>query len=69
MIAPKGLTAAQVAYWEEVMRRINESPEMHALAEKHQWDLEYMGAAETRKFMEADYARQKRLMSYMGVAK
>jgi putative tricarboxylic transport membrane protein len=69
MIAPKGLTPAQIAYWEEVMRRIIESPEMRALADKHQWDLDYMGAAETRKFMEADYAKQKRLMSYMGAVK
>jgi putative tricarboxylic transport membrane protein len=69
MIAPKGLTAAQIKYWEEVMRSVNESPEMRAVAEKQQWDLDYLGAAETRKFMEEDYARLKRLMAFMGVIK
>ena len=69
IIAPKGLTAAQIAYWESVMRRIAESPEMRALAEKQQWDLDFKGAAETRKFMEDDYAHQKRLVNYMGSAK
>jgi len=69
MIAPKGLTAPQIAYWEGVMKRVGESAEMRALAEKHQWDLEFLGAAESRKMMEADYAQLKRLMTFMGILK
>jgi len=69
IIAAKGLTPAQIAFWEDVMRRVAQSPEMRAMAEKHQWDLEFMGAAETRKDMEADYERLKRVMTFMGIVK
>jgi putative tricarboxylic transport membrane protein len=68
-IAAKGLTDTQLAYWENVMRRVAESAEMRAVAEKQQWDIEYKDAAQTRKFLETDYARQKRLMTYMGMTR
>jgi len=69
IIAAKSLTPAQIVFWEGVMRRVAQSPEMRAMAEKHQWDLEFMGAAETRKDMEADYERLKRVMTFMGIVK
>jgi putative tricarboxylic transport membrane protein len=69
IIAAKSLTPAQVAYWEEVMRRVAQSPEMRSMAEKRQWELDFAGAAETRKEMEADYSRLKRVMTFMGIVK
>lgn len=69
VIAPKGLTPAQIAYWETVLRRVTESAEFHAVAQKNEWDVEFRNAEETRKMMEADYARLKRVMSYMGITK
>ncbi len=68
IIAAKNLTPEQVAYWESVMRRVAESAEMRAMAEKRQWDLNYLNAAETRKEMERDYGRLKRVMTFMGAA-
>lgn len=69
VIAPKGLTPAQIAFWEGVMRRVVESEEFRKIAEKHQWDVTFRGAAEARKFMEDDYAQWKRVMTYMGIVK
>ncbi len=69
IIAPKGLTPEQIAYWEGVMRRIVDSEEFRKNAERHQWDVTFRGAAEARKFMEDDYAQWKRVMTYMGVVK
>lgn len=69
VIAPKGITPAQVAYWEDVMRRVTESEEFHKVAEKHQWDISFRGAADARKFMDAEYAQFKRVMTFMGVVK
>ncbi len=69
IIAAKNLTPAQLAYWEGLMRRIANSAELRAMAEKHQWDLEFQDAAQTRKDMEADYERLKRVMQFMGMVK
>ncbi len=69
IVAAKNLTPAQIAFWEGVMRRVATSAEMRAMAEKHQWDLEYMSAADTRKDLESDYERLKRVMTFMGIVK
>jgi putative tricarboxylic transport membrane protein len=69
IIAAKNLTPAQIAYWEGVMRRVATSAEMRAMADKQQWDLEYLSAADTRKDLEADYERLKRVMAFMGIVK
>jgi putative tricarboxylic transport membrane protein len=69
IIAAKNLTPAQIAFWEGVMRRVATSAEMRAIADKQQWDLEYMNAADTRKDLEADYERLKRVMAFMGIVK
>ena len=69
MIAPKDITAAQIIYWEGVLRRVTESEEFRRIAERNQWDVAFRDAAQTRKFMEADYAQMKRVMTYLGVVK
>jgi putative tricarboxylic transport membrane protein len=69
MIAPQDITPAQIAYWENVMRRVTESEELRKIAERHEWEVTFKGAAETRKFMEADYARQKQIMTLLGLVK
>ena len=69
VIAPKDLTPAQVAFWEGVMQRIVETEDFRKMAEKLQWVVTYRNAAETRKFMEEEYAQMKRLMTFMGIIK
>jgi putative tricarboxylic transport membrane protein len=67
VIAPKDITAAQTAYWEDVMRKVVHSDDFKKAAEKYQWDVDFKGAAETRKLMEEEYARTKGVMSYLGL--
>jgi putative tricarboxylic transport membrane protein len=69
IIGAKNLTPAQLAYWEGVMRRLAHSAELRAMADKQQWDLDFTSAAQTRKEMEADYERLKRVMHFMGMVK
>ena len=69
MIAPPDISAAQVAYWENVMRRVTASEELRKIAEHHEWEVSFKGAAETRKFMEQDYARMKQVMAVLGLVK
>jgi putative tricarboxylic transport membrane protein len=69
VIASGGITAAQVSYWESVLRRVTDSDEFRRVAEKNQWEIAFKDSAQTRKAMEADYAQMKRVMAYLGVVK
>lgn len=67
LIAPKDITPAQVAYWEDVMRKVVNSDDFKKAAEKHQWDVDFKGAAETRKHFDEEYAATRKVMTYLGL--
>ena len=69
VIAPKGITPAQINYWEEVLRKVTESEEYKKAAAKNQWDAGFKGAAETRKLMAAEYEQTRSVMTYLGIVK
>jgi putative tricarboxylic transport membrane protein len=69
VVAPPGLSPAQVEYWESVLRRVSESREFREAGERHLYDMRFMGAAEARKFMEAEEAQQKEIMALLGLIK
>ena len=67
MIAPRDVTPAQVAYWEDVLRKVVQSEDFKKAAEKNQWDVDFKGAAETRKHFDEEYAATKKVMTYLGL--
>lgn len=67
VMAPKGITAAQIAFWEDVMRKSAQSQEIIAYAEQNQWILEFKGAAETRKWLDDESAALKTTMGALGL--
>jgi putative tricarboxylic transport membrane protein len=69
VMGPKGLSDAQVAYWERTLRRMSESAEWKQDLEKNFWTPEFMGAREMRQFMERDYAAVKAFLGELGLAR
>ena len=69
VMAPKGITPAQVAFWEEVMRKTAASDEIRQYAEQYQWLLEFKGAAETKKWLDEEFAALKVIMTELGLVK
>jgi len=69
VMAPKGITPAQVAFWEEVMRKTAASDEIRQYAEQYQWLLEFKGAAETKKWLDEEYAALTVIMTELGLVK
>ena len=69
VIAPKGLTPAQIAFWEEVMRRTAQSDEILQYAEKNLWLVEFKGSAETRKWLDEEAAALKLIMTELGLVR
>jgi putative tricarboxylic transport membrane protein len=69
ILAPKGITAAQIAYWEGIMYKVAASDEFRKSAERVQGEAIFRNAAETRKQMAAEYGQAKSVMMYLGLIK
>jgi putative tricarboxylic transport membrane protein len=69
IIGAKGIIAEQVAFWDNVFRRMTASEDFRVYAEQNQWDASYKGADESRRFMAAQYDELKGVMTYLGLTK
>jgi putative tricarboxylic transport membrane protein len=69
VMAPKGITPAQIAFWEDVMRKTAQSDEILQYAEKNLWLVEFKGAAETRKWLDDEFAALKVIMTELGLVR
>ena len=69
VMGPKGMSADQIAYWEEILRKVAQSEALREYADKNQWLLEFKGAADTRKWLDEEYALLKVAMTELGLAR
>jgi putative tricarboxylic transport membrane protein len=69
LIGTKGLTAAQVAYWEDVAKRVTENPQFRKFAESGDLEPKFMGSVEVRKWLGAQYDDMKAIMLSLGYTK
>ena len=69
IVAPRGISPAQIAFWEEVMRRTAQSDEILQYAEKNLWLVEFKGSAETRKWLDEEAAALKVIMTELGLVR
>lgn len=69
VFGPKGLTPAQVAYWEGVLRKAAESRDWKADLEKNFWSDHFVTGVELRKNIEQEYAATKTVLADLGLAK
>jgi putative tricarboxylic transport membrane protein len=69
MVGPKGMSPAQIAYWEQALLRFVGSDEWKKELEKNFWQSEYMRSAETRKFLDQDNAEVRTFLTELGLAK
>lgn len=69
IVAPKGLSAEQVAYWENVLRKATEAPEWKANIEKNFWSNDFVTSAQFSKDIDKDYNDMKSVLVDLGLAK
>lgn len=69
IIGPKGLSAAQIAYWEDVLSRAVATDEWKAILEKQFWDGHFLRSRDFGKHMESEYAQTKVIMTELGLVK
>lgn len=66
---PKGLSPAQVDYWEGIFQRLMATPEWQKEIESAYGVSQFMGSAKTRQFMERDHAAEKAFLTELGLVK
>jgi len=69
IVGPKGLTAAQVAFWENALRRAAQSAEWKTELERNYWSDDFVTSAQFRKDLEKDYNDMKAVLVDLGLAR
>lgn len=69
LIGPPNMTPAQIAYWDNVMKQLTQTDAWKKELADNNWDNEYRNAAETRKYMDADYAELKAFLTELELTK
>jgi len=68
-IGAKGLTAAQLRYWDGVFAKLAASPEWQKELAANEWQGSYMTSAETRRFLDARYNEYQKILAELKLAR
>lgn len=69
VVGPKGLSAAQIAYWDQALAAMVKTSEWQQAVQKYQWEDEYLDSAATLKFMQNEYRHLEALLAELGDAR
>lgn len=69
VFGPRGMTPAQIAYWEQALARTLKTPEWQADVASNVWEPLFLTGAGARKFLEDDHAATKAVLVDLGLAK
>ena len=69
IVAPKGLTPEQVAFWEGALRKASQTPEWQANLEKNYWSNDFLDGKAFRKDLDETYNAMKSVLLDLGLAK
>lgn len=68
-IAPKGVGAAQVAYWEDVLARATATAEWKKDLEANHWTNNFLRSREFGRFLDDEYAETRAILTDLGLIK
>jgi len=69
IMAPRGISAEQLAYWESVLKKATEVPEWKDGLAKNYWSDDFVTSAQFAKDLDQDYAEMKAVLVDLGLAK
>jgi putative tricarboxylic transport membrane protein len=65
---PKGLNAAQTAFWDQAFSRLVQGEDWKKELEDNGWVDGFTGAVETRRHLDAEYELLRKMLAELGVA-
>lgn len=66
---PRGMTPAQIAFWDDVLSKATQSEDWRRELERSQIENVYRNSADTAKFWKAEYEEVKAILTEIGLAK
>jgi len=69
ILGARGLTPAQIAFWDGVFRRLVQTEEWKSDLLSNYWVNIYAGAAETGKWLDAEHVETRQLLTELGMAR
>ena len=69
IVGPRGLTAAQTAYWENVFARVVETDEWKNMLEENSLTSDFLRSVETRAQLKTEFDEMKGIMTELGLVK
>jgi len=69
LMGPKGLTAAQIAYWDKVLAALVKTEEWKKDLADNFWDEGYADSKGAKKRLDEEYAEYKAILTDLGAAK
>ena len=69
IMGPRGLTPAQVGYWENVLAKAVDSPEWKQDLERNFWSDDFTRAEQFRKDLATDYTAMRSVLTDLGLAR
>jgi putative tricarboxylic transport membrane protein len=69
VMAPKGISPAQAAWWESILTRMVQTDEIRTDIEKNLWILDLVGHKELPASLDAQFERYRQRLTEMGLVK
>ena len=69
VIGPKGMSAPQIAYWENVIAQVVATEDWKKDMTNNFWESNFMTSAESRKFLKSQYDEYKNVLVEVGLAR
>jgi len=69
MMGPKGISSAQIAYWDGVFRKVTQTEDWKAELQENYWVSAYTGAGEVKQRLDAEYVELKQILGELGMAR
>jgi putative tricarboxylic transport membrane protein len=69
IFGPKGLSAAQLAYWQDALRKMSETAAWKSDLEKNYWSRDFIVGEKLREEIERENAYLKTMLAELGLAR
>lgn len=69
IVGPRGMSPAQIAYWEGVFSKLVQIEEFRQDVERNFWVSNYLGSAGMAKYLKAEHEELRGLLNDLGMAK
>ena len=69
MFGAKGITPVQITYWEETLAKMAATDEWKKQLELHDWSGQFLRSREFGKYLQAEFATTRAIMSDLGLDK